>query len=187
MGNNFPKTCSPIPNAGSKLTINNNNNVKISSSVNSTVGLSAVTFKINSHHDNGHGEDNLTQSLFINTAAKVLIQDENSNQSSTTSSGHNSSSRIFSQMLQSSGKRISILHFDSFHFLIEQRLSSTSPLSNDIKPSLLDPTNNIQININSGQNRHLCTYPDCNKVIFRIYLVHFHLKFMFSCLQIKVL
>jgi hypothetical protein len=49
------------------------------------------------------------------------------------------------------------------HFIEQQR--SSSPLSTDIKLSSLD-----QGNINSAQNRHYCSHPDCNKVKI---IIHF--------------
>ncbi len=53
------------------------------------------------------------------------------------------------------------------HFLEQQRLSSSSPLSTDVKLSPLDPGNN-HTNI---QNRHYCAHPDCNKVIIITFLI----------------
>ncbi len=124
VGKNFQKTFSPIPSAGFELanTNNNNNNVKISSSSNTTTATSFFTFDTNiseqkdfknQHNDNlvnDNDEDQLTKPLIINSSVRTrkissnsLIQDDNSNHSSTNSSCHNTSSRIFSQMLQSSG------------------------------------------------------------------------------------
>ncbi len=51
-------------------------------------------------------------------------------------------------------------HQLSIIFIEQQRLSSSSPLSNDIKLSTLDPGHNQS----TTQNRHYCTHPDCNKV-----------------------
>jgi len=104
VGNNFQKTFSPIPSAGFELTTINNNNLKKSSS---TTGSSYFTFDTHISESTDfqtNEEDKSTKPHTDVRTSKTLIQDENSNQSSTNSSGHHTSSRIFSQMLQSSGK-----------------------------------------------------------------------------------
>jgi hypothetical protein len=139
VGNNFQKTFSPIPSAGFELT------AKKSSSTN---GTSYFTFDANNSESTVlkiNEEDKSTKPHTDVRTSKSLIQDENSNQSSTNSSGHNTSSRIYSQMLQTSE---------------QQRLSSSSPLSNDIKLSPLDADHNQS----TVQNRHYCAHPDCNKI-----------------------
>jgi hypothetical protein len=98
VGNNFQKTFSPIPSAGFELT------AKKSSSTN---GTSYFTFDANNSESTvlkTKEEDKSTKPHTDVRTSKSLIQDENSNQSSTNSSGHNTSSRIYSQMLQTSGK-----------------------------------------------------------------------------------
>ncbi|CAF3826987.1 unnamed protein product [Rotaria sordida] len=178
VGNNYQKTFSPIPSAGFDLTTttttNNNNNNNNNAQLSSTKGTSSFIFDTNileqnelknPHNENlvDNNEENnhdfITKPLIINTdirttriSSNSLIQDDNSNHSSTNSSSHNTSSRIYSQILKSSEQQI---------------LSSSSPLSNDIKLSSLDHDNN-QTNINSislqqQQSRHYCSHPDCNK------------------------
>ena len=121
IGNNFQKTFSPISSAGFDLTTTTNNNAKISTS-NIPTGTSFFNFDTNIHeqthikiqHNNDIEDDNqdkLTKPILINPDVRTtkissngLIQDDNSNHSSTNSSCHNTSSRILSQILQSSGK-----------------------------------------------------------------------------------
>ncbi|CAF3792040.1 unnamed protein product [Rotaria magnacalcarata] len=97
----------------------------------------------------------MSKPLIINTDVRTtrissnsLIPDDNSNQSSTNSSSQHTSSRIFGQMIKSSEQQI---------------LSSSSPLSNDIKLSALDH-DSMQANINANaSHRHSCVHPNCNK------------------------
>ncbi|CAF1236209.1 unnamed protein product, partial [Rotaria sp. Silwood1] len=162
VGNNYQKTFSPIPSAGFELTTttttNNNNNTKGTSRFNFDTNILEQKELQNQHNENliddneENNHDLITKPHIINTdirtnriSSNSLIQDDNSNHSSTNSSSQHTSSRIFEQQI----------------------LSSSSPLSNDIKLSSLDHDNN-QTNINSislqqQQNRHFCTHPDCNK------------------------
>ena len=121
VGNNFPKTFSPIHSAGFELTTNNS--VQISS--NSVASAAAVRtsffnfdnsvleqngLKSHLNEDNKDDkQDNMTNALLIKTDERTntistngLNQDENSNPSSTTSSGPNTSSRTLCQILQTS-------------------------------------------------------------------------------------
>jgi hypothetical protein len=102
VGNNFQKTFSPISSAGFDLT---NNNVKTSST--NTTFFTFDTNVENQHKKNlnDKNEDD-NKHIDIRTtkiSSNNLIQDDSSNQSSTNSSCHNPTSRMFSQMLQTSG------------------------------------------------------------------------------------
>lgn len=125
VGNNFPKTFSPIHSAGFELT--SNNSVQISSS--SAAAAARTTFftfdtsvleqnGLKSHLNEENKDDkqeNMAKSLLMKPDERTnsistngLSQDENSNHSSTNSSGHNTSSRTLCQILQtSSGKKFS--------------------------------------------------------------------------------
>jgi hypothetical protein len=121
VGNNYKKTYSPIPSAGFELTTNINSKLSSSSS-NKTARFTFDTNLLeqteikNSHNGNlvdDQEEDNhdiMSKPLIINTDVRTtrissnsLIQDDNSNHSSTNSSSQHTSSRLFGQMLKSSG------------------------------------------------------------------------------------
>jgi len=120
IGNNFQKNFSPISSAGFELTTTTSNNAKIST-LNIPRDTSFFNFDTNIHEQkhikNQHNDDiendnqdKLTKPIVINPDVRItkissnsLIQDDNSNHSSTNSSCHNTSSRILSQILQSSG------------------------------------------------------------------------------------
>jgi len=115
IGNNFQKNFSPISSAGFELTTTTSNNAKISTLI-IPRDTSFFNFDTNIHEQKHNddiendNQDKLTKPLVINPDVRTtkissnsLIQDDNSNHSSTNSSCHNTSSRILSQILQSSG------------------------------------------------------------------------------------
>lgn len=132
------------------------------------------------NHLNEENKEDNEEKMIINKDERIntistngLSQDENSNHSSTHSNSQNTSSRTFSQILQSSGGKISPKKNKQtivIYILEKSRLSSSSPLSTDMKLSSLDPINTkSQTNISSLSpqqqgHRHYCTHPDCSKV-----------------------
>ena len=125
IGNNFQKSFSPIPSAGFELTTTSSNNMKVPGSAsNLSCERSFFNFdstqvehshlKAGQHNDiDDDNHDKLTQTLLRNSDGRAtklssnsLIQDDNSNQSSTNSSSHNPSTRMLSQMFSSSGESL---------------------------------------------------------------------------------
>ena len=107
VGQNLNKTFSPIPSAGFELTMNNNSNMKLSSSSTSAAGTSIFIFDANLPQSNDLEQEKIPKQLLINSdrrTANTFMQDDSSNQSSTNSSTHQASTKIFSQMLRSTGR-----------------------------------------------------------------------------------
>lgn len=120
VGNNFPKTFSPIHSAGFELTSNNSVQISSNSAAAAAARTTFFTFDTSVLEQNGlksqenkdDKQENMTKALLMKADERTnsistngLSQDENSNHSSTNSSGQNTSSRTLCQMLQTSSGR----------------------------------------------------------------------------------
>lgn len=130
VGNNFQKTFTPILSAGFELSTTKNNNKSNSTTRTSFFNFESKQTDFKHQHnenlvDNNHEDDQMTKPLMINStkiSSNNLIQDDSSNHSSTNSSCHNATSRIFSQMLQSSGNEIIYIYikfnYENYFFFV---------------------------------------------------------------------
>lgn len=111
VGSNYTKTFSPIPSAGFELTSNNNPNMKLSSTSTSAAGTSIFIFDSNLTQSNELEQEKIPKTLLINSDLRLannFMHDDSSNQSSTNSSTHQTSTKIFGQMLRSTGREQTI-------------------------------------------------------------------------------